>query len=57
MKRRSLATLVERCSSTIPLAALAIDHSRMEGMDGGIVMLGDQTVDGVKAIAHLKDIR
>ncbi len=57
MKRRSLATLVAALFLlTIPLAALAMDHSQMEGMDGGMVMLGNQTVDGVKAMAHLKDI-
>ena len=61
MKRRSLAALVAGLFLlTIPLAALAMDHGKMEGMDGGMmdgmVMLGNQTVDGVKAMAHLKDI-
>jgi len=41
-----------------------MDHDKMEGMDhsgmmmeGGMIMLGDQTQDGVKAMVHLKDVQ
>ncbi len=43
------------------------DHGKMEGMkhdahsgmamEGGMIMLGDRTEDGVKASAHLKDVK
>lgn len=37
----------------------AMDHGEHGGMDmkGDMVMLGDQTVDGVKAMAHLNDVK
>jgi hypothetical protein len=39
----------------------AVEHGQMKGMQGGgmmkgMVMLGTRTQDGVKAMAHLKDI-
>jgi hypothetical protein len=35
------------------------EHGKMEGMkmEKGMVMLGDQTVEGVKAMAHLNDVK
>ena len=43
------------------------DHSKMEGMNhgdqsgmamaGGMIMLGEKTVDGVRAMVHLKDVK
>lgn len=32
------------------------DHAGMQ-MEAGMAMLGDQTVDGVKAMAHVKDVK
>jgi len=46
-----------------------MEHGKMEGMkhegmehgsmmmEGGMIMLGDQTEEGVKAMAHLKDVK
>ena len=56
----------------LPLSAGAMshekhEHGKMEGMkhgehadmkmEEGMIMLGDETVDGVKAMAHLKDVK
>jgi len=55
----------------LPMAAIAMEghdsHGKMEGMKhgehsgmmmgAGMMMLGDQTVDGVKAMAHLNDVK
>jgi len=63
MKSRSLVVLMAVLFLfSLPLAALAMDQGQMEGMSqgggmmGGMVMLGTQTQDGVKAMAHIKDI-
>jgi hypothetical protein len=50
---------------TLPAAGFAMDHN-MAGMDHsagmgdthkGMVTVGEQVVDGVKAVAHLKDVK
>lgn len=46
----------------LPLSAAAKshekhDHGHKPGDHGGMVMLGEQTVDGVKAMAHLDDVK
>jgi len=55
----------------LPLSAGAMEHGKSEGMkhgsmegmdhgkmmmEEGMIMLGDQTQDGVKGIAHMKDV-
>jgi len=51
-----------------PLGAAAMSHQKHEHgkkheghagmkMESGMVMLGDQTVDGIKAMAHLNDVK
>jgi len=55
--------------SALPIAVSAAmhehgEHGKMEGMkhegmmtEKGMIMLGDQTVEGVKAMAHLNDVK
>lgn len=46
----------------VPLSAMAMNHQKHEhdhkhDDQAGMVMLGEQTVDGVKAMAHLNDVK
>jgi len=63
--RKTIVLLAALFALSVPLAAVAaMEHGKMEGMEhsgmmmeGGMIMLGDETEDGVKAMAHLKDVK
>jgi hypothetical protein len=69
MKNRWTVLLAVLLTLGLPLAALAashegMNHDKMEGMDhggmameGDMLMLGEDTEEGVKAMAHLKDVK
>lgn len=72
MRMRKLTVLLAVLSvCALPLGAAAMSHEKHEHggtmmehkehgammMEGGMAMLGDQTVDGVKAMAHLNDVK
>ena len=48
----------------LPMSAASMSHEKHEHgnhagmkMEAGMVMLGEQTVDGIKAMAHLNDVK
>ncbi len=43
-------------SSGMDHGAMGMDHGAMS-MQGGMIMLGDEVQDGVKAMVHLKDVK
>jgi hypothetical protein len=66
MRRKLSLLLAALFIGALPMGAAAMshEHGKMEHgehggmmMEGGMVMLGDQTVDGVKAMAHVKDVK
>jgi len=69
MKRVGKLVLIAVFMLSLPLSAFAASHEMEEMepmkdmghgkmmMEGGMIMLGEQTVDGVKAMAHLKDVK
>jgi len=73
MKKRWTLFFTVLLTVGIPFAAVAasheddhgsMNHEKMEGMDhggmamkGDMIMLGDDTEEGVKAMAHLKDVK
>lgn len=72
MRRQMDILIVALFTFALPLAATAAEmqgqggtvsmehkteHGEHAEMLGGMLMLGEQTVDGVKAMAHLKDVK
>lgn len=68
MKIRAILMVAALTIFTLPLSAAAMSHQKHEHdtkhadhagmkMEAGMVMLGDQTVDGIKAMAHLNDVK
>ena len=70
MKRRMTLLLTVLCALALPLAVAAAGthehggHGKADGakhlgmtQEGAMITVGDQTVDGVKAMLHLKDVR
>jgi len=69
--RRKFCVWMGMALLAVPASGLGADHSAMghgtmshegmkhEGMEtaGALVMLPEQTVDGIKAMAHLKDVK
>lgn len=71
MKRNLIGLILALCVVALPLGAIAAEQGSMQGMKdmkgmagmsgmstpGQMIMIGSQTVDGVTAMAHIKDIR
>ena len=66
--KRSLITLMSCALLALPMSTLAAEHEHgghameggshasMEMMNGDSIMLGEQSVEGVNAMAHLNDV-